>query len=182
MARPARSQDTVIDACCLVNFCAVDATLSFLGEFGLRWRLPVAAQKEGMFIRVSPDSHETTRIDVDPAVQAGLVETCSPTDGAETDLYVLLAQDLDDGEAMALAIAKSRGWMLATDDRKARRKADELGVRTLTTPELMRRWAERNKRSRRAVEDALGRIETLARFTPARTAPEADWWRNHLKK
>ena len=182
MAKPARSKDTVIDACCLVNFCAVDASLSFLGEFGLSWRLALAAQKEGVYIRVSPGSHETIRIDVNPAVQAGLVETCLPTDGAETDLYVLLAQDLDDGEAMSLAIAKSRGWMLATDDRKARRKAEELGVRTLTTPELMRRWAERNKRPTRVVADALRRIEALARFTPARTAPEFAWWRNQMKK
>jgi predicted nucleic acid-binding protein len=90
----------------------VDPSLAFLGEFGLSWRLPLAALKEGLFVRVRPNSPETVQIEVDSVVQAGLVETCSPTDGPETELYVLLAQDLDDGEAMALAIAKNRGWCL----------------------------------------------------------------------
>ena len=174
--------DTVIDTCCLVNVCAVDASLALLGEFGLTWQLPLAAQKEGLFVRVRPDSAETVRIDVGPVVKAGLVATCAPTDGPETDLYVLLAQDLDDGEAMALAIAKSRGWVLATDDRKARRRAEELGVRTWTTPELMRRWAERMRHPKRVVADALRRIESLARFTPASASPEAKWWREQLEK
>jgi predicted nucleic acid-binding protein len=125
---------------------------------------------------------DTLQINVDPVMKAGLMEVCSPADGPETDLYVSLAQELDDGEAMALAIAKSRGWTLATDDRKARRKATELGVRALTTPELMRRWAERTKHPKRVVTDALLRIETLARFIPAGTAPDADWWRAQLKR
>ena len=38
------------------------------------------------------------------------------------------AVDLDDGEAMALAIAAVREWCLATDDVAARKTASQLGV------------------------------------------------------
>jgi predicted nucleic acid-binding protein len=39
-----------------------------------------------------------------------------PERDAELAAYVAFASELDDGEAMALAIAQSRGWQIATDD------------------------------------------------------------------
>lgn len=76
---PAGRPDVVIDACCLVNFCAVDAKLLFLGEFGVSWRLPAAARSEGLYIRVQADSTETVRIDVEPVIRAGVIEICLPS-------------------------------------------------------------------------------------------------------
>jgi hypothetical protein len=180
-AGPSDGQDVVIDACCLINFSAVDAKLAFLGDFSVSWRLPVAAQGETMYIGLRADSTERVLVDLDPVIAAGVIQTCFPAAGPEMDLYVQLAADLDDGEAMALAIASHRGWTLATDDRKARRKAEELSVQTTTTPQLMRRWSERTRQPRREIADALRRIETLARFVPGSAAPDARWWQDQLK-
>lgn len=46
----------------------------------------------------------------------------------ELTLLESLPTSLHRGEVSSLAIAKQRGWRFLTDDRAARRKADELGV------------------------------------------------------
>jgi predicted nucleic acid-binding protein len=173
-------RDVVLDTCCLVNLAAIDGTLDCLASFELIWYVPTAVQTEGVFIRVAADSREVQRIDLTPSITKGTVQICSPADDAEHALYVELALNLGDGEAMALAIAKHRGWKVATDDRKARTKADAVGVSVVTTPELVQRWASDTARSKADVTMALRRIETLARFSPAENSPAAKWWRQLL--
>jgi predicted nucleic acid-binding protein len=173
-------RDVVLDTCCVVNLAAIDGTLDCLASFKLTWYVPTAVQTEGVFIRTAADSREVHRIDLTASITKGTVQICSPADDAEYALYVELALNLGDGEAMALAIAKNRGWKVATDDRKARNKADGVGVSVVTTPELVQRWASETARSRAEVAMALRRIETLARFSPAENSPAAKWWRDLL--
>lgn len=169
--------DVVLDTCCLVNLAAIDGTLECLAKFGLIWCVPTAVQAEGIFIRVDTDSRQVNRIDLAAAVSTGTVQICALTGEEEYGLYVEFASSLDDGEAMALAIAKNRNWRLATDDRKARLKAKSVGVAVLTTPELVQRWASKTGYSEAQIADALRRIETLARFAPADDSDAAQWWR-----
>jgi predicted nucleic acid-binding protein len=174
-------QDVVLDTCCLVNLAAIDGTLECLAAFGLTWYVPTAVQAEGIFIRTAIDSREVRRIDLAAAVSAGTVHICDPVDDVERGLYVEFALNLDDGEAMALAITKNRGWTLATDDRKARKKADAVGVPVVTTPELVERWATRVGCSEETLATALGRVEALARFVPPGDSPGAEWWRKAVR-
>jgi predicted nucleic acid-binding protein len=172
-----KAQDVVLDTCCLVNLAAIDGTLECLAKFGLIWYVPTAVQAEGIFIRVGRDSRQVNRIDLARAVSTGTVQICALTGEEEHGLYVEFALSLDDGEAMALAIAKNRNWRLATDDRKARLKAKSVGVAILTTPELVKRWVTKTGHSEAQIADALRRIETLARFAPADDSDAARWWR-----
>ena len=174
--------EVVLDTCCLVNLAAIDGTLDCLASFKLIWHVPTAVQTEGIFIRVAADSRQVQRIDLTPSITIGAVQICSPADDGELALYVEFALTLGDGEAMALAIAKNRGWKVATDDRKARIKADGVGVSVVTTPELVRRWASDATRSKAQVAMALRRIETLARFSPVENSPAAKWWRKLLEE
>lgn len=169
--------DVVLDTCCLVNLAAIDGTLECLAKFGLIWYVPTAVQAEGIFIRIDTDSRAVHRIDLAAAVSTGTVQICALAGEEEHGLYVDFALSLDDGEAMALAIAKNRKWRLATDDRKARSKAQSVGVAALTTPELVQRWAAKTGYSEAQIADALRRIETLARFAPADDSDAAHWWR-----
>ena len=107
---------------------------------------------------------------------------CAPADDVEHALYVNLAMRLDDGEAMALAIAKNRGWKVATDDRKARNTAASIGVAVVTTPELLEHWATRTHCSDAETADTVRRVESLARFTPLDNSPAAEWWRKIRSK
>lgn len=170
--------DTVVDTCCLVNLCAVGDLCGFLPSTGLRWHIPSAVAGEAIRLCVPGDSEGPARRDVDlqDYLAAGVALRCHVETQAEIDLYVKLAVDLDDGEAMGLAIAKSRGWILATDDRKARRISATLAVPVLTTPQIVRQWAERNSISPAGIRQAIINIQELARFVPGPTFPEYQWW------
>jgi predicted nucleic acid-binding protein len=119
-------------------------------------------------------------VDLRECFAAGVATQCSVETQQEVDLYVKLAVDLDDGEAMALAVAKSRGWVLATDDRKARRMSDTLAVPVLTTTQIVRRWAERNCIGSAEVRQAIVNMRELARFVPRQGFPEYRWWMEQL--
>jgi predicted nucleic acid-binding protein len=54
-------------------------------------------------------------------------------------VYTALLQAIDPGEAMSLAIAGARGWIVYTDDGRARRIAGRRGVTVGGTIGLLRR-------------------------------------------
>lgn len=58
-------------------------------------------------------------MEIDPLIERGLLQEHGLRDATERTLHVDLAADLDDGEAMTLAIAYERRIPAATDDRKA---------------------------------------------------------------
>lgn len=95
-------------------------------------------------------------------------------------MYVDLATRLDDGEAMALAIAKTRSWTFSTDDRKAKRVTGELSVAVLTTPEIMKRWADTASAGAEELRESLRRIEQRASFFPSASDPLQGWWRSSI--
>jgi predicted nucleic acid-binding protein len=73
--------------------------------------------------------------ELDRGVRSGLVPECdwswlhviSPTQAESTEAETLRV-DLDPGESDCIAVAKSRGLVLLTDDRAARHKAALLGI------------------------------------------------------
>lgn len=139
---------------------------------------PTAALAESLFIRVTGDKGDDKRelIEPKPYIDESLIRLVEVGGADEAELYVRLAGDLDDGEAMALAIGKLRGWTVATDDRKAKRFSGDLGVPVVTTPELMRQWAKASKMRPARLKALLSNIQSGARFAPAEDAPGYDCW------
>jgi hypothetical protein len=90
------------------------------------------------------------------------------------------ARQLDDGEAMALAIAQSRGWTLATDDRKAITVASSVGVITCGTSGLVKRWVDTAAVEEPEIRAALLRIKHRARYLPGLRDPLFSWWMGYL--
>jgi len=170
--------DAIIDACCFINIYATGELRGFLQGSAWGWHIPSAALAESLFIRVTSDKGDDAREPImpEPYINENLITLVEVGGADEAELYVRLAGDLDDGEAMALAIAKSRGWTLATDDRKAKRFASDLDVPVVTTPELMQRWAMASKIRPAKLKRLLSNIQNCARFVPAEDAPCYDWW------
>ena len=179
--------DVALDACCLINLLAAGRILdpAFRGPaLGLTLHVPQKAVEETLYL-LKPDADGASvlvkaEIDLGPCFAAGLVHRCAIEGPAESDLFVRLAVWLDDGEAECLAIARQRGWLMATDDRPARRLARDLGVDVLSTAEVVKRWAERTGAADELIRQVLGNIETYARFTPRRNSPEYSWWMSKL--
>jgi predicted nucleic acid-binding protein len=87
-----------------------------------------------------------------------------------------MAVQLGDGEAACYAAAKTRGWMLATDDRRARKFTGQAGIPVITTPELVKLWAENTHPRLEDIITVLKDIQRFAYFVPRANSPEYAWW------
>ena len=174
--------DIVVDACCLINLCAAGELPEQLSLVGGKWYVPTAVSAESLYLHIeqADGTIDKSPLDLQPFIDDGVLMSCTAEPGEELDLYVDLATRLDDGEAMALAIAKTRSWTFSTDDRKAKRVAGELSVAVLTTPEIMKRWADTASAGAEELREALRRIEQRASFFPSASDPLQGWWRSSI--
>jgi hypothetical protein len=183
--RTSAPASAVIDACCLIDLLASGRMEAILGASGHVWHLPDSVIAEVRFVRqhnpTLPGSFLAVPVDLSRHVKSGLLTACRPVDLQEQSLFVQYATRFrSDGEAMCLAIAQARGWVVATDDRKALRIARAAGISAISCPELVKTWANATKPDRADLIQVLAEIQTLARFLPGPTMPESSWWVNQL--
>jgi len=177
--------DEIVDACCLINLYAVgDDFCSLLRATGSSFHVPQTVADEALNVcRPDEEDDEKTvkeEIDLSPAVEAQLIQLCDLQTPRENLLFVQFAAELSDGEAICLAIAQSRGWIVATDDRKAQRLAGQSGIAAVTTPELIKRWVDAESIVDAEVREVLQRIRRCARFIPRKGSPLFEWWMDRL--
>jgi hypothetical protein len=172
----------VVDACCLINLAAADAFSTWLPQMGLAWILPRAVADEALFLRAWSAAGEPVReaIDLRPHIASGLFDVVAPRGAVEIAAFVRYARALDDGEAMALAIAECRGWMLAIDDRKAVAAVTAAKVPVCSTPDLIKRWVDTAAVEDCEINSILSRIKQRARYLPGLQEPLFDWWLGYL--
>lgn len=165
----------------MINLFAAGDIPKRLRVIGGEWYIPSAVIAEALYIHEKVDNEiKKTELDIQSLIDADVLARCTTDSEAEIDLYVDFATQVDDDEAMALAIAQCRSWTVATDDRVALRLAQENGSAVLTTPDLMKQWADRSLCSTAELKDALTRIENSASFFPPKTHPLKSWWRDAL--
>jgi predicted nucleic acid-binding protein len=85
-----------------------------------------------------------------------------------------------DGEAMCLALAEQRGWVVATDDRRAIRVARQAGLTVVSCPQLVKAWADASAPDQATLARVLQDIQVLAQFKPNSSMPEYQWWIDQL--
>jgi hypothetical protein len=171
----------VLDACCLIDLLVSGRAEAILRASPYEWRLPSAVRAEVRFVRdVDPGNPAQTvnvPVDLQPLFDEQVVSACEPEAPRELQLFVRhAARFRSDGEAACLALAEARGWVLATDDRRAIRVGQAAGLIIVSCPEIVRHWAEATRASEAEIIEALSRIERLAQFRPNERMPEYDWW------
>jgi predicted nucleic acid-binding protein len=200
-------QDVVLDACCVINLYAGKILTGEVASskpprrkivrpgsspqakklaFDFNLHLPVKVKGEAKYV-LQPDEDDVnklvkTEIDLDPLIKAGMLHECDLEGEEETDLFVQMAVKLDDGEAACFAIAKSRGWLLATDERPTERLAEQHGVSIITTPELVKHWADKTKVREQDMAKVLWNIQTYSHYFPRKTLPLHSWWMDLVNK
>ena len=172
--------DQIVDACSLINLYASGRVQAIIPACGGHSYVSEQVRNESVSIR-KVDPADTSilipsLINLLPEISNGLIKECRLETKEEIESYVNFAIEVDDGEASCLAIAMSRKWMIATDDRKAIRLASESGIAVITTPELIERWAKATSASDEEVRQTIRAIERFARFRPRRSNPLHDWW------
>src|SRR5262249_23746259 len=157
--------------CGTLNLYATGQFVPILSALRHDWYLPVAVEREAQQYR-QPDPADAEklivqRIDLAPALDVGVLKRCDCEGDEEAALYIELSARMgDDGESMGLAIAKCRGWSVLTDDKKARRIANELSVPVLGTPEVMKARALATGPNGDELARLLQAIERFANYRP----------------
>jgi hypothetical protein len=169
----------LLDACVLLNLCATDRLPDIGGCISGGFSVCPAVRQEALFLRDPTDSvHPLKPLILDPLYDAGVIQTL-PLGTAEEGLFVNIAVDLDEGEAMSMAIAISRNLDLATDDRKALRLFAQFGGnpdRLWTTPRVIHRWVEAQGIPPEELARVVRAVRDRARYLPPADHPLRAWW------
>ena len=132
-----------------------------------------------MYVRSETAGEPPQQMRIDKLLDAGVLEEVDLNGDKERELYIEYSMGLDDGEAMTIALAENRRLAVATDDNKARRFAQRDGssvASVISTPMLIRHWADVKRPNVKALRLAINRIEQLARFRPDTGDPLRRWW------
>jgi len=169
----------LLDACVLLNLCATDR-LEEIGQcFPGGFSVAAAVREEALFLRDPADAAQPLKpLELDPFFQRGILHEL-PLAAAEESLFVNIAAELDEGEAMSMAIAIHRNLDLATDDRKALRLFANFGgdpKRLWSTPSIMKTWADSASPDGTELGRAVRAIRDRARYVPAANHPLYPWW------
>lgn len=179
------SQPTVIlDACVLINLLASGEAESIIRVAAEECRICEVVEKETIYLSSDdPQEEAVEAVQVDSLIESGLLSVCALENQAEEALYVNYASQLDDGEAMSIAIAEARGYKIATDDRKARRiflEATGAPDRLIWTSDLIRKWAEQEGISPEKLQSTLQSIRRRATFFPPKRDVNHGWWTSNM--
>jgi predicted nucleic acid-binding protein len=169
----------ILDACVLINLLASGEVEGVLRATARDSFVCAAVEKEAVYLRTDDPNSPLELVSLTSYVEAGLLAVCDVAGSEEMGLYVDYASELDDGEAMSLAIALSRDFILATDERKARRLFSEAARdprRLVSTSDLMRAWTEGTGIPAERLKIALLRIESRARYQPPPADANHRWW------
>lgn len=177
MPKRLEQKKVVLDACCTLNLSATGRLEQILRELPFEFLIGRRARTEAQWLE-NPDSEEREVVTLDPCFAEGLLSEVSLCGEAEEAIFVVLSACMHDGEAEAAAVAASRGWAFATDDRKARRMLGKMHptLRLSTTQELLFHWYRDAHPSDAEVAEALRRIEERATYRPPRADPLTRWW------
>lgn len=120
------------------------------------------------------DAKEREAIDLAPVIASGRLSVLTATDD-ELDTFVDFLADLDEGEAMTLALAVHRGGVVVTDDRRVTRAlAGRAPLRS--TLDLVKDWAEHDAIPPHALRTVLSDIRDRGTYQPGRMHPLRGWW------
>ncbi len=166
----------LLDACSLINLAASGLQLAQIATaIDREFIVTTIAAEESLYVAGRSNDDPAEPVSVEALAASGQLTITSLTPD-ELASFIALAKSVDDGEASTLAVALERGIEFATDDRRAIRVAVELGVTVVTTPQLMRGWAERSGTTAADLRFALASVERRGNFRPRRDDPEREWW------
>jgi predicted nucleic acid-binding protein len=169
----------VLDTSVALNLLAAGVGDVVLESLGVKCFVCSAVIDEAIYIRRDDPAQPREAVSIKPWILSGTVDATDPDGPVEEELYIRFATDLDDGEAMSLAICRARGYALATDDRKARRIASQLSpprVQLPSTSQVLHHWANRTGPAAGELKRVLSAIELRARFIPPHDDPLRAWW------
>jgi hypothetical protein len=175
--------DLLLDACVALNLLASGIDLSELASASkVRFLMTSVVVSEMLWLDPLDPADPRERFDSNALTARGVVLV--ELGDVESQRFVDLARDIDDGEASTIAVAIHRALRVATDDRKALRLAVSQSppIEVVRTSELVRQWAEVSGAEGEEVSRVVRSIRIRSSYVPPRDDPELDWWTSVIEK
>ncbi|MBE3109096.1 MAG: hypothetical protein IMZ46_01065 [Acidobacteria bacterium] len=161
--------EIVIDTCVISNFALAGALGILEGLYRNKAYIIDIVSIE--ILRGIQSGH--ARLEAIPkAVQAGWLKETGLKLGKERELFETLSVSLGLGEASSIAVAKSRGFVFASDDRMARAEAARLGVPLTGTLGILVKAVRAGVCDLEAADGYLGKMIESGFFSPVRSVRE----------
>lgn len=170
----------VLDACCILNFCASENLLSILKAIPAQAVVTeVVKARELLTLRKLENQENEGAIQLEIAIEQELLLVVDFESEVEEETFINYAFELgDDGGSATLAIAVHRGWAIVTDDKKAiafsHKQAPHLQV--LSTLEVIKHWSEAENLNSAKLRLVLENIQIKGRYKPHKNHPLFSWW------
>jgi len=179
-----RQSHVVLDACCILNFCASGHFLEILRAIPAQAIVALVVQDNELgTLRQLENQVNLGATQFEAALAQRLLTAVDFESEPEAEHFVNYAAVLDDGEAATCAIAVHRGWAIATDDKKAvsffQQEAPHLQI--LSTLEVVKHWAEKANLDLAELNLVLSAIRLKGRYRPPRSHPLLNWWETAMK-
>jgi predicted nucleic acid-binding protein len=128
--------EIVFDSCCLSNFALSDSLFILKNLYGSSAYITDFVSTE--ILRGIQQGHKDLTKIQDSIKEGWLGEISLRTKG-EKALYETLSVSLGFGEASSIAIAKTKGFRFASDDKTARREASHLDIQVTGTLGILKK-------------------------------------------
>jgi predicted nucleic acid-binding protein len=168
----------LLDACVVINLVASGHIGAILGALDVPCAIVSHVQRETLHIRRGgrgDDAGERIAIDLTDLLAQGLLHVVADASEDELNTFIDFTLELGDGEAMTAALALHRGHAVATDDRVAL-KVLAARVPTVSSLDLIKRWADRQRISSSLIKTALRDLRQRGSYLPGSTHPLRSWW------
>ena len=169
----------ILDACVLINLLASGRAGDIMSESGYQFGICSVVKNESIYLRATDLNAPPEEVKLDAYLESNRLTAFELSSDEEKELYIDYATQLDDGEAMSLALVYSRGFGMASDDRKARRLfTEEIGdlKRLLSTSQILKEWSEKAGMNTADVKQVLTDVSRRGRFFPNSGDTHFDWW------
>jgi predicted nucleic acid-binding protein len=168
----------ILDACYVINLRESDSMSAILESLQVSVAIADIVFQEEILL----GKHDG-ELRVQALVDNGLLAIVNFESEDEMNAFINFAAVMDDGEAATSAIAVSRDWVIATDDRKAIQflRQNVAEVRIVTTLELLKHWVDTVHPPADTVRTVLENIRSRAHYIPHTRHHLYGWWATCIK-
>jgi predicted nucleic acid-binding protein len=158
--------DIIFDCCVVSNFAISGALRVIRDLYGSSaWITGFVAAE---ILRGIQSGHGDLK-SMPEAVRAGWLTQTDLNSPEERELFASLSVSLGLGEASSIAVAKCRGYRLASDDWAARREARALGIKLTGTIGILRRAVELRFCDLRTASRYLEKMVAAGFYSPGKS-------------
>jgi hypothetical protein len=177
-------QDVVADACSVLNLAATRRCGEIITALHVRLLIADRAADEVRYLCGPPDAEGNPAqipVDLRPLITADRLRIV-PSDGLDTASLAEAGARLTDVDALAVALGRTLGIGLVSDDKKVRGAFAAIcaGQTLHSSLQLIRRATKILRYKEPVIRELLRSMRVAGNFEPPRLDPERDWFRSYL--